>query len=211
MLEQLQQRTSHLDTLQHLCLVDIVVAGIDDRDCVWVALLSRADGGPEDTFAATACVAAFRQPWPSHSQAQEPLPERMKEAYHSVETMLSAFSACAPASATVDFLPLVVQCGCLVLLISVILLSFEICTGDEELPSLLCLLAEVPSQGATTEGKCEWEKRQRQQGGHYGGSVEYHCLDKDRRPSGYCSSMILKHACVLTLSPQLTSEGPWGR
>jgi len=46
-----------LDTLEDCGLVDVVVARVDYTECFRPALLGRPNGCPEDSLAASSCVA----------------------------------------------------------------------------------------------------------------------------------------------------------
>lgn len=46
-----------LDVCDDGVLVDVVVARVDDAEGFGVAFLGGADGSPEDSFAASACIA----------------------------------------------------------------------------------------------------------------------------------------------------------
>jgi hypothetical protein len=81
-----------LDVCDDRVLVDVVVARVDYAESFGVAFLGCADGSPEDSFAASTCIAGYRvsvlSPWhcrcwyqkgwkkpmmPSHSCAGFPL------------------------------------------------------------------------------------------------------------------------------------------
>jgi hypothetical protein len=76
-----------LDVCDDRVLVDVVVAGIDYAEGFGVAFLGCTDGGPEDSFAASPCIARYRVSVLLQRHARWVIPEGVEETNDAVPLM----------------------------------------------------------------------------------------------------------------------------